>query len=136
MFDEGATRDRYRLLNDKNVYLIANSKPGTFLPEAIALAKEELISRGINESGTVEIVNAIHADTIVKSERTESLFPALKFFCLLLPVAAIFIAFYYFLSRQKRKMKEALVWGFYGIIVRIVIWFLQYFYYQSVTLNF
>lgn len=128
MFDEEAIRDRYRLLNDKNVYLIANSKPGTYLPEAIALAKEELISRGIDESVNVEVVNAIHATTIVESEINKPLFPALKFFCLLLPGAAIFIAFYYFLSRQKSKMKEALVWGFYGIIGRIAIGFLQHFF--------
>lgn len=115
-FDAVAAKQRYTLLDDVALVKIAYGSKVEYLPEAVALAREELNNRGVAESDGV-VISTIATEQSEPLQKDQDLAPALKALCFILtPIPSLLIAGWQLASGRRRAAKQALAWTLYGLL--------------------
>ena len=121
-FDPTTTQQRYELIDDADLIKIAYSPESSHIPEAITLAKNELLKRGISESEPVvmsTIASVQGADC--RPENIPLSIPMRVFCFILTPLPALIVALWQFFSGRRRAAKDALTWMFFGFVFWIFL---------------
>lgn len=106
-FDANAVKQQYYEYESDRLMRIALATTDEYEEEAIGLARQELIARGIHDA-RFDIPPGRSPPPIPGAKPTDTLPPVLKVLCVLLPGIVIFLAAGYLMADKKKAAGEAL----------------------------
>ncbi len=112
-FDAEATRQQYREYESDRLMRIALATTDEYGEEAIDLARQELIGRGIQDA-RFDTPPGRSPPPIPGAKPTDTLPLVLKVLCVLLPGIVIFLAAGYLMAGRKKAAGEALFFMMIG----------------------
>jgi hypothetical protein len=115
-------RKRYAALTVEELCAIANLEPHQYRPEAVRIAQEELVRRGVSAPEVAEIHEGIATETRARlATEEQSLSAGLKALCLILPGVPGLAVYSAMVGRGRRRAaRQAIQWCLMGVGV----WFL------------
>ncbi len=121
--DRAELRQRYKELDAKALVRIVYAEPGDYRPEAVAVASEELVRRGIRADSDEQLQEYVRKAKRQRQEFEEQPLPVwLKVICFVFcGVPGIAIAIHQSTRRGERRGREAWAWVGYGWLCRVGI---------------
>ena len=119
-FDADAVKQQYREYESDRLMRIALATTDEYGDEAIGLARQELIARGIQDA-RFDIPPGRSPPPIPGAKPTDTLPLVLKVLCVLLPGIVIFLAAGYLMADKKKVAGEALFLMMIGWFLWLVL---------------
>ena len=128
-FDADAARQRYAVEETDELVRIAYVQRDNYVPEAVAIAKEELARRGIASGQDEQVAVSVQAiekeDAVRRDIANQPLGIGYKIVCFIFAdIVAIVIAVLHYQSGKRRAAREAWKWIGFGWIFRLAIFLL------------